>query len=263
MSTINLLPEDYLERRAQQRANILCLILFSIVMAGVVGAAVVTEEKARQTRLIRERVNRDYEEAGKLISQLQGLGAMKKDVIAKAHVAADLQERVPRSYLMATLTNALPAGASLMEVNVRTTQTRTVSAAPVSKFQAQSAARGDAALAAAPPPSVPPTTVTVEVFGLAQTDVQVAQFIATMVRNELMETVDLAYSEETTYDNAKVRKFLVSMVMKNEADVAFKDVPAKAAPTPQASAQPAPMNDSKLSLADGEPPPTLAVAAGK
>jgi len=39
MNAVNLLPEDYLKRRAERRANITFLELFVIVMAGVLCAA--------------------------------------------------------------------------------------------------------------------------------------------------------------------------------------------------------------------------------
>lgn len=233
MSTINLLPEDYLERRAQQRANILCLILFGVVMAGLGGAAVVTEGKAQNTRVVREQVNRDYEEAGKLISEFQQLESKKKEVVLKAQVAADLLERVPRSYLLACLTNALPHGASLREVTLKTTQpSKAAKLDKPSKFKTGPAGNNKPAATA----QRMPLKVALDVTGLAQNDVQVAQFINAMSRNRLMASVDLVYSEETKYGEAVIREFQVTLVLKPDAEVDF-DTQADTPPAPLLDAQ--------------------------
>ena len=35
MKKVDFLPEDYIEKKAQQRANVICLCLFLVVLAGV------------------------------------------------------------------------------------------------------------------------------------------------------------------------------------------------------------------------------------
>jgi len=224
MSTVNLLPEDYLEHRAQQRANVLCLALLSVVIAGVIAAAVVSEDLARQVRSERDEVNQEYQQAGELIEQMQKLESKKALAVAKAQVAAGLLERVPRSWLLANLTNALPSGASLTKVKLVTKQpAKALVSKAKSKFRARSAQRAakgkkkDAAAEAKTEPE--PLEVTLEVVGLAETDVQVAQFISNMQNNPLMRSVELAYSEEKTIDEETVREFQVLMELKPHAEV--------------------------------------------
>jgi Tfp pilus assembly protein PilN len=237
MSTINLLPADYLQRRAQQRANILCLILFGVVMAGVVGAAVVSEEQARQVRDTREQVNQQYHQASQLISQMQQLEGKKQEVIAKAQMASELLERVPRSYLLATLTNALPAGGSLTKVELSTTQEKTAAAAPAgkSKFRSRTAQReGEKENGAPAKAERVPLKVTIAVTGLAQTDEQVAQFITNMKRSPLVKSAELGFSEETEIDKVMARKFKVTLELKPNAQVDAEQAPAVAPSRPVA-----------------------------
>ncbi len=222
MSTINLLPEDYIQRRAQQRSNILCLGLFGVVMAGTIGAALVGEERAKAARDIREQVSREYEQASRLIAQLQELQAKRQEMIAKAQVAGELRERVPRSYLLATITNALPSGAGLKQLKLKTVVLKPAAPPPAAnKFDASAQQRGlGAGPAAAPAPSKPPSQkVTIEVTGLAQTDVQVAQFINTMARDPLVDSADLVYSKETEFNKVKVREFQVTLELRADAEV--------------------------------------------
>lgn len=219
MSTINLLPEDYLDRRAQQRANVICLILFSIVMAGVVGAALVSEEQARQVRQVREEVNEQYREAGQMIAQMQELEGKKKKVIEKAEMAASLIERVPRSYLLACLTNALPSEASLTGVKLATEQPRVTRKVVTSKakFRAR-AVRADAE-AEPEEPKPEPLKVKLEITGLAEDGVQVAQFIERMNRNPLMASVELDFIEEEQVGDEALQRFQVTMDLKLNAEV--------------------------------------------
>src|SRR4030042_4436381 len=113
MSLVNLLPDDYIARQAQWRTNLLCTALFGVVMAGIVGAALVSEHNYARTRLVREQVNQSYADAAKLLEQMQTLEVKKKKLLDKAAGTTNLLERVPRSYLLATVTNALPEGGSL------------------------------------------------------------------------------------------------------------------------------------------------------
>lgn len=219
MSTINLLPEDYIERRAQQRANVLCLILFGVVMAGVVAAAVVSEEQARRVRQTREQVNERYRQASQLIGQIEQLQSKKRQVIAKAQMAAELLERVPRSYLLASLTNALPPGGSLTRVKLETKQPRPKQreTKAKSKFRARAIRQGQRQKQAKI--DRPPLKVTLEVDGLAETDVQVARFIANVQNNPLMKSVELVFSEEKEIDDVMVRSFRITMELKPGAEV--------------------------------------------
>ena len=237
MSTINLLPEDYLARRSQQRANVLCLVLFAVVIAGVVGAAVVSEDKASQARANREEVNAQYREASQLIAQMQQLEAKKSDVIAKAQMASELFERVPRSCLLATLTNALPPGGSLTRVRLKTERpnARQQVTKGKSKFRARRAQRTSAKKKTSV--KRPPLKVTLEVMGLAQTDVEVAQFLANMQNCPLMKSVEMGFSEEEKIGEAIVRKFNVTMELKPDAHVATEKAASAEAPRVAASTE--------------------------
>ena len=55
MSIVNLLPDDYVEQQRHSRANRMCLVLFLVVMAGVITAAVVSERSGRHTQEILDR----------------------------------------------------------------------------------------------------------------------------------------------------------------------------------------------------------------
>ena len=118
MSTINLLPRDYVKVRSQRRATVICLILFGVVMPGVIVAGVLSDRSTQQAVELRDAVNASYEDAAKLIGQMQQLQAQKGKLLLKAGLTAALMERVPRSALLAVIRKAMPEHTALTEVEL-------------------------------------------------------------------------------------------------------------------------------------------------
>lgn len=212
MSYVNLMPDDYVARQRQKRANLLCAVLFSLVMIGVIAAAVASQQSYKWTRQVNDRVECAYAEAGNLIMQLQELESTRERMLKKADMTAQLLERVPRSYLLAAATNALPPGGSMtcFELSTRRHDTAVISNEAKTRYEA--AARKKIKKSSR-------MDVTLTVTGLAGTDVEVARFIAEMARCPLMDTVDLVYSEQKEVNSVVMRKFQVVMRLKADADV--------------------------------------------
>ena len=231
MSLINLLPSAYIQRRAQRRANLLCVCLFGVVMTGVMGADLVTERSQRHTAAVRESVNRAYADAGRTIQQMQELEVTKQKMQSKANMTAALLERVPRSYLLATIAKALPGGSSILKLEMTCKRQRTL---VISSGQP---GRGGAPTTPTARKEVTPPDVLITLTGLAATDVEVARLITTMARCPIMDTVDLVYSQEKKVNEYIVREFQVVMKLKADADVCGAASPAAAA-HPAAAAPP-------------------------
>jgi len=210
MSTINLLPDDYFHRRRQWRANVMCLCLFVVVMCGVVGGWMVSQQSQAHTLAVRDRVNASYADAVKLIEQMQQLQVQKARMLAKAEVAASLVERVPRSYLLAQITRSLPKGASLEQFKLFPKTIRVAPSRRATKFDKATGKKREAQ---------PQYRVVIEIRGLAATDVHVAQFMANLLRQPLMESVELGYSEEKVIEKVAAREFQITMTIKPGVDV--------------------------------------------
>ena len=214
MSTINLLPDDYLERRAQRRANLLCLGLFSVVMTGVLTATFVSRQSGRHTEQVRNRVSASYADAAEKIAQLQELESRKRAMCERAEVTASLVERVPRSTLLAIVTNALPSGASLTKIKLNTRVVRPKTAETDAK-KSKGAKFDKKKTEEVKPPTL---IVEMEVSGLAENGTQVGRFMSNLGRNCLLTGVDLVYIEEKKKEQGTVREFAVKMQLKPGAD---------------------------------------------
>ncbi len=212
MNTINLLPQDYIQRRAQHRGNLICAVLFGIVIVSICGAAVVSERSNQRTREVCNRMNTAYADAAKLIDEVHKLEAQKQKMLDKAKRSAALMERMPRSYLLAMLSNALPDGASLKSVRMAMqTVAQPESAKPKTKA---------AAVKAAAKAKAPKVAVVLSIKGKATTDVQVARFIARLAAHPLTDVVDLSYSKESRDQQKETaREFQLTVMLKPDADV--------------------------------------------
>lgn len=218
MSIINLLPDDYMQKRAQRRANAACLVLFVVVMAGVVGADLVSHRATADIETVRARVDQDYAEAAKLVAQLQELRTRRTTMLKQAKCTASLMEPVPRSYLLAMLTNSLPEGMSLIRFSLDTVTVLPPAPPAGEKGQATGNAKFDSAMKNRNQPK-PRLVVEMEVTGLAHTDVEVARLIARLARNGLTDSVDLVYSQEKKVEEAAVREFRLHLRLREGADV--------------------------------------------
>ena len=212
MSTINLLPEDYLQRRRQHRGNMICTVLFGVVIISICAAAVVREQSTRRTREVCDRMSAAYADAAKLIDEVHHLEKQKANMLDKAKRSASLMERMPRSYLLAMLTNALPQGASLKSVRM--------------VIQVVGEGEGDkpktkaAAIKAPAAQKAPQLVMALSITGKATTDVQVARFIARLAAHPLTDVVDLSYSKESKdLQDKGMREFQLSVILKPDADV--------------------------------------------
>lgn len=221
---MSFLPEDYIERRVELRTNVICLTLFGVVLAGVLGAYFVTSRQRAEVLEHQQAINASFTEAAKRISQLDELQAQKRRLLQKAQVASTLIEPVPRSNLLAELINRMPASLTLTDLELKTKKVQGVVSVAPPKGSALSAATSAAKKnAAANPveavPDVPQYQVDVSLIGIAPTDIQVAQYMASLARCELLTNVDLSYSEETRIDELSVRRFRIDMRLDPKADI--------------------------------------------
>lgn len=212
----SFLPDDYVEQRVQRRTNVVLLTLFAVVMAGIVGAFVVSGKRGENVEQMYADVNARFIEAARRLEQLDELQQRKQQMIRKAQVTSVLVERVPRTAILAELINNMPATLSLLEMRLDTHIVK--NAPPRTAIEAAKRARrsGDAL---PDEPQVQPTEVSIDLTGIAPTDVQVAQFMTALSHNEMFTDVNLTVSEEQQVDNRPMRRFRIRMSIAPEADV--------------------------------------------
>jgi len=221
---LSFLPDDYLERKARRRANALCAGLSVVVMGAIASAFWLTERTMREVEARAAAVDRTYTEAAKSIEQVKRMKEQHEKVVHHAELVSSLVERIPRSNLLAEFTNALPEGTSLldlaMESRVRVAPAPAPAGAPAPSGRAT---RTGQAYASATPALQ--YDVYLKLTGVADTDVQVAEFMTKLTRCDLLSEVNLVISDVLKQDDRTLRRFQIEMMLDPTAEV--KDEPLK------------------------------------
>jgi len=230
---LSFLPDDYLDRKARRRANVLCALGAIAVLSVAVSVFWYTEKLSAAVEKRFAEVDKQYGDAAARIEKVNQMRSQQQQVVRRAELAASLVEKVPRSNVLAEFTNSLPQGLSLLTLNMESREKVSAGPGPMTAFEAKRAAlegRGGAQA----PVTAKVYDVSIRIEGVASTDVQVAQFIARLNRSPLFKDVNLVVSEEfkpgqNGYQNAAdarnrgpdetLRKFQIEMMLNPAAEV--------------------------------------------
>ena len=239
MQVTNFLPDDYLRRRGIRRANWMCLGTAAgtlLLLGAVVAFVFIRSWSMAGTRSLAEL---QYQVASRQIDDLEQLGERKTSLLHKVELSTALLERVPRSNVLARLTNHLPEHTSLTSVTMQL---------EVMKMKPKKAAAGadDTQSAGGKPPTgaagknqprvVRAKRLRFRLDGLAETDVEVAEYISRLHADPLFENVDLQFSEAFPYqEDVTMRRFQMSLLLSEDAEKVLGSLAAEAPPVAESA----------------------------
>ena len=212
---MELLPEDYLRNRWRRRANMKYLVLSAAVIAAVVCAEVISEQKLGRACALQDQVNAEYADAGSLLAQMHELEGRKAEMLRKMDLTASLIDRVPCSTLLGAITNAMTPEVVLKSLDLQTltlvarTETSGAKKQAPNMFTTSSRKKTRAQSS---------TLLSMKVTGLAADDAAVASFIANLSRDALTDKVDLVYSVEEKVKDLTVREFQIKVCVRPGID---------------------------------------------
>jgi Tfp pilus assembly protein PilN len=202
MVKIDFVPNEYIQQRQSSRANFMYLVLFMVLM----GALAITFSIIKVGQ----------------IAQLEELQAKGKAMMATMGMAAELLEPVPKSVILACLTNNMPSGMSLLGIKVTAKETKAHVSRTASASQYQAAT---AAASASPTVSKEKLLEThIEIKGMAPSDIEVANYIARLGGSVLLENVALVESKEHKIDNTEFREFKLTTTVTSDVRLTKEDV---------------------------------------
>lgn len=224
MANINFVPDDYVQSNESRRANLMCLVLFSVVIAALGGSCVMIRIRQRACRAEEALVNAKMTRMHKSIAQFEQLQARRKEMMKTALTTAELIEPVPRSVLLASLTNNLPAGTSLVKLGlVQKEPPKSSKSKPVAQTKYQ-AAQGKAGASEASQSAERRLETSMDIEGMAPSDLQVAAYIEQLGRSPLLANVALVESKETIVDDTTFRQFKLTAMLSQEIRLTQDDV---------------------------------------
>ena len=224
MLNINFVPDDYVQNSESRRTNLIYLVLFLLVMSVLCGSFVSIKLRQRAFATREAEVNRRMSEAKESLKQFEELQTKRKEMIKAALTAAELLEPVQRSVLLASLTNNLPAGVSLLQLGLIQKEPRTKRLAPPASSKYQKArnknSAGDPKISRE---SRLETHINIE--GIAPSDLQVAAYIEQLDKSVLLDNVALVESRERTVkDEAPFRQFKLTAMLKKKVHLSKTDI---------------------------------------
>jgi len=235
MLNINFVPDDYTQSNDSRRTNLIYLVLFAVVMTALGGSFVSIKIRQRACRISEELVNARMTEIQEAIKQFEELQTKKREMMKTALTTAELLEPVPRSILLASLTNNLPPGVSLSEVNL--VQKQSKQSTPVvktSKYQvaqaqktaSQSNGSQQAAQSQSNEPENPEKLLEthINIGGIAPSDLQVASYIEQLSNSSLLDNVALIESKEYKLQDSTLRQFKLSAMLRKNAHLTKEDI---------------------------------------
>lgn len=132
-------------------------------------------------------------------------------------MTSGLIEKVPRSIILACLTNNMPTGVSLLELKIEEKVITLKTPKPAART-----AGAAAAAAAAPPQKIVETVV--DISGIAPSDIGVANYIARLSESILLDRVSLVESKERKIDDMKFRQFKLNAYIKRDILLTKEDI---------------------------------------
>lgn len=222
MNQINLLPEDIVKERLRKSVDLTLVILFTVVMISVILAErissrnfdVITQEHTLEDGKFAQ-VNSSSTEFFSLMSK-------QSTHVADVKKSLDLEQKVPRSYALAIITNACPDELSLEKVNFsvnekikeqrngKVVMTNFSSDAPVNPHENEEDL--------------------IDIYGVAATDGDVTDFVSRLRSNPVFKDVNLIQTKEWSSMKARKtekdeklfepsREFSVSMKVNRDVDL--------------------------------------------
>jgi predicted transcriptional regulator len=217
MLNINFVPDEYIQGNECRRTNLMYLVLLMVVMIAL-GGAFMTIRVRQGTLDAREKVvNAKMAHAKEAIKQFEELQKKRKAMIKTALTTAELLETVPRSVLLASLTNNLPKGVSLLRLNVIQKEVKPgnrITAVNVNKYEQAQATKAGAQQEVSQEKLL---ETYIDIEGVAPSDLQVASYIERLsAPGGLLDNVALVESKEEKIDDAAFRRFKLTAMLKKD-----------------------------------------------
>lgn len=209
MQMINFVPQDYIKRKRARKANLLCALLAAVVVVAMSMALLVINASTGEIESLAEEMRQRLVAAASDIAEWKKLQSDRQALLDRAEKGSQLMNPLPHSRIVAEVVQSVPETAALTEFHIVDQKVKVVETA---------AAKGAAGRRKQSAQVVREKIETrLRVTGLAPTDVEVARTIAALSGSRLFEKVELSYSEDLAVSGRVVRKFEVSLQLREDA----------------------------------------------
>ena len=220
----SFLPKDYVQGKHEMRFVAITVSLFVIVMLGVVGAFLVTNQRWTSVREQQQVIAAEYESETAKLEQLKLLETQREEMLSKARITTTLLETAPRSVLLSELVTSLPEEATLLKAQLTSKRIKQ-SPSKAAAAEAKKAKTGSRSKSKKkdedkkPPVVLPPKfEYTLTSTGVAPTNNEVADYLRKLQNSPLLEKVELAFIQQTKLEDLALRRFEIIAKLPDDAD---------------------------------------------
>lgn len=217
MNQMNLLPEYYVKQRFRNRVDMLCVILFTLVMGGVIAVGIVQGRTYRRTRANYESLCRQFDRETGSLDEFIRLRNRKRTLLTEARQVSALEESLPRSYVVALVARSLPDEAylSVLEINEKINITAEMTQKSPGRRRKQVTRSSEAAQEE----ESPKPRLLVRIGGYAANDSDVATIYTRLKAHPITREVSLRHTREYESDTGLCREFQIDWELENGVDV--------------------------------------------
>ena len=206
MININFVPDDYIQNKESRRANLIYMALFTIVMLVLFGSFATIKMRQQSINEREKEIDIALAKRKEDIRKVEELQKKRNAMWSTALTTADLLEGVPKSLVLASLTNNLPRGVSLLNFSLIQKESAPPAAqtnTTPSKYK--SIQERINTVSPKPETEQPSLEKMLDTFfdieGIAPSDIEVASYIERLGNSLLFADVSLVESKEFTSTN--------------------------------------------------------------
>ena len=224
MLKIDFVPNDYLQQRESGRTNLMYLFLVGVFILATGLTFLVIKMRQKNVASELAAINLDMAKVSRQIAQLEELRIKSREMMKTMLTTAELLEPVPKSIILASLTNNLPDGVSLLQLKFIQKEPKLSSLK-----KKKTASQYQAANATVPEPRISrekllETHITIR--GVARSDIEVAGYIAKLGTSILFDDIKLVESKEHKVENLKFREFELKTMLRKNVLLTKEDIAA-------------------------------------
>lgn len=227
MLNLNFVPEDYIRGHESCRTNFIYLVLFVVVMVMLVGTFATIKVRQRVVDAEAEVVSEKMAKAKESLKQFEELQKKRKAILKTAMTTIELLEPVPRSVLLASLTNNLPGGVSLLRLKIvqKEPKKSKKSLKPKSSSKYDKAKNKKGKTGNQEKVSRERLLEThIAIGGIAPSDLQLAAYIRQLSESSLLDNVALVESKEYKIDDSVFRQFKLTAMLRKDLSLSDEDI---------------------------------------
>lgn len=208
MSNLNLLPDYYVKERFRYRMDMICVVLFAIVMAALIVVGKRTERNLDEIQAEYEKVTSSFSAAGEFVQSYM-MKQGQRDRLGKDLLAYErMRQPVAVSYILGEITAACPEDVALNFVDIQHIEADSMPGRNLPGQKARSVTI--------------PAHISVDINGVAEDVESILEFVNVVRSHPLVpDVVWPGGTERTLPDGTVVREFKISFkVSLDKASVA-------------------------------------------